>query len=123
MEIANHGISIKTEFLKIPGRILPPPKVIYGQNSAEMPRDGRWNLRNKQLIRPMKIASWALLYFPDRGADNRALDSFCREVCTVFSDLNFAIPGLPVMILGNANGSLETQLGKQNTPNPDRKVW
>ncbi|KAH0454153.1 hypothetical protein IEQ34_016077 [Dendrobium chrysotoxum] len=41
------GGSISTDYTQVEGRVLQPPKLIFGNGEEFLPRNGRWNLSNK----------------------------------------------------------------------------
>ncbi|KAI8999832.1 Piwi domain-containing protein [Gaertneriomyces semiglobifer] len=52
--------------LTLDARLLPPPTISYSPKSAEktvMPRDGAWNMRNKQVANGVTLGSWSVLVF------------------------------------------------------------
>ncbi|KAG8837222.1 hypothetical protein FRC18_009742 [Serendipita sp. 400] len=52
--------------IKITGRILNPPIMIYGQGSRQAtvnPRNGEWNMIDKKLYRPAAIQRWIVVIF------------------------------------------------------------
>lgn len=43
--LTNFGIAIKNEMTVVPGRILPPPRIQYGQGTPQVDERASWNLR------------------------------------------------------------------------------
>jgi len=63
------GFEVGQELITVPGRILPTPKVYYG-NKELQPREGSWNLMNVKFSKPGSIGKWAcvtLNYNDQRG--------------------------------------------------------
>ncbi|XP_052186321.1 protein argonaute 4-like [Diospyros lotus] len=60
------GISISTNFTQVEGRVLPPPRLKFGNGEEFFPRNGRWNINNKKLVEPTKIERWAVVNFSAR---------------------------------------------------------
>ncbi|CAJ2651953.1 unnamed protein product [Trifolium pratense] len=56
------GISISTGFTQVEGRVLPAPRLKFGNGEDFNPRNGRWNFNNK----PTKIEKWAVANFSAR---------------------------------------------------------
>lgn len=66
------GISISTGFTQVEGRVLPAPRLKFGNGEDFSPRNGRWNLNNKKVVEPSKIEKWAVVNFSAR-CDTRNL--------------------------------------------------
>ncbi|KAL0455701.1 UNVERIFIED_CONTAM: protein argonaute 4A [Sesamum latifolium] len=64
--LGSSGISISTEFTRIQGRVLAPPKLRVGSGVDFVPRNGRWNFNNKRLVEPIKLERWAVVNFSSR---------------------------------------------------------
>ncbi|KAI4727686.1 Piwi-domain-containing protein [Aureobasidium sp. EXF-10728] len=65
----NFGIEIGKELITVPGRILPTPKVYYGNKEVQA-REGSWNLINTKFAKPGSFGKWAcvvLNYNDQRG--------------------------------------------------------
>ncbi|KAK6936917.1 PAZ domain [Dillenia turbinata] len=60
------GVQISTQFTQIEGRVLPAPRLKFGNGEEFNPRNGRWNLNNKKLVEPAKIDRWAVCNFSAR---------------------------------------------------------
>lgn len=57
------GISIAQHFTQIEGRVLPAPKLKAGNGEEFFPRNGRWNVSKKKLIRTCSVNKWAVVNF------------------------------------------------------------
>ncbi|KAH0173237.1 Piwi-domain-containing protein, partial [Aureobasidium melanogenum] len=65
----NFGIDIGKELITVPGRILPTPKVYYGNKELQA-REGSWNLMNVKFSKPGSFGPWACVvinYNDQRG--------------------------------------------------------
>ncbi|KAG9961030.1 Piwi-domain-containing protein, partial [Aureobasidium melanogenum] len=65
----NFGIDIGKELITVPGRILPTPKVYYGNKELQA-REGSWNLMNVKFSKPGSFGKWACVvvnYNDQRG--------------------------------------------------------
>ncbi|MED6176390.1 Protein argonaute 4A, partial [Stylosanthes scabra] len=60
------GITIESDFTRVEGRILQPPKLVVGNGEDFIPRGGRWNFNNKQLVSPVSLERWAVVNFSAR---------------------------------------------------------
>ncbi|KAG8905078.1 hypothetical protein FRB99_000726 [Tulasnella sp. 403] len=104
------GISVGTEMAVVPGRILPPPAIMYGRGSVRVDERASWNLREVQFIDPKPLRNWAVLVIRDGGRGDflgphdpnliNILNGF-TNVCnksgmTVLSDPAVATVNLPV---------------------------
>lgn len=60
------GVSVSSEMVTVPARVLPPPTVSYHPSSKEpiiTPKEGAWNLRDKMLAQGVILRSWAVVAF------------------------------------------------------------
>lgn len=64
--LQDFGINVDANPMTIKGRILPPPTLTYGRNQTIQPRDGQWNMRDKQLYKPEKIVGCAIIIYDRR---------------------------------------------------------
>ena len=64
-----YGLKINKEQEKVTARILPNPKVEFGNSSINPGTTGRWDLRNKKFFHthPTPLKSWAVAVFPGMG--------------------------------------------------------
>uniref|UniRef100_A0A0P5QUR0 Argonaute-2 n=1 Tax=Daphnia magna TaxID=35525 RepID=A0A0P5QUR0_9CRUS len=63
-QYAQHfGISVDSQMAKIQGRVLPTPKLVYGDKESTpiMPRDGVWNMRNMKFIEAKSMNAYGIL--------------------------------------------------------------
>ena len=58
------------------GRVLPAPKLVYGQNetSSVVPRDGVWNMRTLKFIDAKVMTHFGLINIT--RTDDRAINTF-----------------------------------------------
>ena len=68
------GISIGNEMTVVPGRILSPPGIKYGQGTPSVDERASWNLRNVKFTKGARLENWAVLVILD--GNNR--DEFSR---------------------------------------------
>ncbi|PIA63772.1 hypothetical protein AQUCO_00201245v1 [Aquilegia coerulea] len=57
------GISIEGHSTVCIGRVLGPPKLIFGRREGYTPRGGRWNFNGKKLYNANEIKNWAIVNF------------------------------------------------------------
>lgn len=72
-KIADWGLLVNKNMVKVQARVLPPPNIKYDHRSIN-PREGKWNLRGLRFIRdgnrPLK--NWAVVSF-DRYCDTDSM--------------------------------------------------
>lgn len=87
--LGNFGISVGTEMSVVPGRILPPPGIKYGQGTPLVDERASWNLRNVKFAVGGKLAGWAVLVIQDGGRDEfqGPDDPELRSVVTGFAGM------------------------------------
>ena len=73
-QLSAFGISVGTEMTVVPGRILSPPGIKYGQGTPSVDERASWNLRNVKFTKGARLENWAVLLILD--GNNR--DEFSR---------------------------------------------
>jgi len=63
------GISIGNEMTVVPGRILPPPGIKYGQGTPAVDERASWNLRGVRFAKGSRLDNWAVLVIQDGNRD------------------------------------------------------
>ncbi|CAA7266206.1 unnamed protein product [Cyclocybe aegerita] len=59
------GVSIGNQMTVVPGRILPPPGIKYGQGTPSVDEKASWNLRNVKFAKGARLEKWAVLVILD----------------------------------------------------------
>ncbi|KAJ7052794.1 argonaute-like protein [Mycena amicta] len=67
--LAEFGVSIGREMAVVPGRLLPPPRVMYGQGTPSVDDRASWNLRDVKFKIGGKLDNWAVLCIRDGNRD------------------------------------------------------
>ena len=65
--LPNFNIGIGNEMAVVPGRILPPPGVIYGGNKHMRAENASWNLRDIKFQSGAKLSRWGVVAIQDGG--------------------------------------------------------
>ena len=87
------GITVGDEMTVVPGRILSPPGIKYGQGTPSVDERASWNLRNVKFIKGERLENWAVLVIldgnnrdefsrpddPELQATYRGFSSMCRN--------------------------------------------
>lgn len=75
-----------------------------------MPREGKWNLRGLQFLKPSAIRSWVIVYLPFRQPmDEKAIDTFGAEMVRQFRACGMTVPQQgPALLVGNPQGHMAT---------------
>ncbi|XP_067145128.1 protein argonaute-2-like [Centruroides vittatus] len=73
------GINISSDPLKVVGRILNAPEILYFANQKTQPENGRWNLMNKTFYTGVKIEKWLVLSFSN-AYDQSELEYFVENL-------------------------------------------
>lgn len=64
-QLSAFGISVGTEMTVVPGRILSPPGIKYGQGTPSVDERASWNLRNVKFAKGARLENWAVLVILD----------------------------------------------------------
>ncbi|KAG8942580.1 Eukaryotic translation initiation factor 2C [Tulasnella sp. 408] len=102
--LQDFGINVDANPMTIKGRILPTPTLMYGRNSSIVPRDGQWNMRDKMLYRPERIAGCAILIYDARfrPESERHLKETLYQACQAVGIQG--MPQDPPVLRKNAGG-------------------
>ncbi|KAH9916915.1 ribonuclease H-like domain-containing protein [Fomitopsis serialis] len=73
--LAEFGVSIGTEMAVVPGRILQPPMLQYGQGAPRVDDRASWNLRDVKFAVGGRLEKWAVLVIQD----GNQRDEFANE--------------------------------------------
>jgi hypothetical protein len=87
--LGSFGISIGSEMTVVPGRILPPPGIKYGQGTPRVDERASWNLRDVKFAVGGRLEKWAVLLIQDGGRDEfqGVNDVELRQVVTGFAKM------------------------------------
>ncbi|KAG0495504.1 hypothetical protein HPP92_000195 [Vanilla planifolia] len=59
--LCSFGITIKKQLTEIDGRVLSTPTLKFGNQEECVPKNGRWNFKDKKLLQAIPIECWAIL--------------------------------------------------------------
>ncbi|CAI5972670.1 unnamed protein product [Closterium sp. NIES-64] len=83
------GMRIQPNMMQADGRQLEPPVVStlvvlvlqFGEKGSMQPRDGQWNMNDKRMFAPAKIATWAVVCFDHRVRDPMQVATALKDCC------------------------------------------
>lgn len=109
------GVQISNEMVTIPARVLEPPTIQYHPSSRDpliTPKDGSWNLRDKKVVQPAQLHSWAVVCFGQpRDMPQQKIDAFLREMISTCRDTGLTITNQhPPAIYGESLSDIEGTL-------------
>ena len=58
--LSSFGVSVDTNLITVPGRVLTPPKLMYHRNEIT-PRSGSWNMQGQKLLQSGAKVTWSWL--------------------------------------------------------------
>ncbi|XP_054717751.1 LOW QUALITY PROTEIN: protein argonaute-4-like [Uloborus diversus] len=86
------GIKVDPRPLSLEGRVIESPSVRYLHEQIIKPRDGSWDMRDKQFFRPAEVESWALISFAnERFCGRQALNKFAGLLCNIAKETGIEI--------------------------------
>ena len=107
--LQNYGITVSKNMKTVDGRLLPAPKVQFGQGTATPGTSGRWDLKGKKFLTPnaVPLKSWAVCVVPGRRGgkpDRAAVENFIREFVRIYQSHGGRIENKqPAMALGSGD--------------------
>ncbi|KAI6650883.1 putative translation initiation factor 2c [Oopsacas minuta] len=75
---AHYGVSTKPEMLRVDGRVLQPPQILYDQEARAEPSRGQWDITRYKLLQAKPMDSWIVIDFC--RTDDRNISNFVREL-------------------------------------------
>jgi eukaryotic translation initiation factor 2C len=100
--VKEFGINIVDEMTEVRGRVLPPPKLLYGagrnqQQMCAQPNMGVWDMRGKQFHTGIEIRVWAIACFAQsRQCTDQQLRHFTKQIQRISEDAGMPITSGPV---------------------------
>ncbi|PRD30004.1 UNVERIFIED_CONTAM: Ago2 [Trichonephila clavipes] len=86
------GMKVSAKPLALEGRVIEAPSVRYQNDTSVKPRDGSWDMRDKQYFRGAEINSWVLLSFANpRFCRHESLENFAKLLCRIASEQGIAM--------------------------------
>ncbi|KRX24853.1 Protein argonaute-2 [Trichinella nelsoni] len=92
------GISISPFMAEVYGRVLVPPKLLYGgrTRATALPEKGVWDMRGKQFHTAVDIRNWAIACFtPPHMCREDNLRTFIQQLQKISHDAGMSIVGQP----------------------------
>ena len=126
------GLGVDPEMIKLNGRVLPEPQLLYGKNRRENPREGVWNLREKQFYQGSILESWAIISRCDkRKCDVQTIRKFFQAVLRQAQELGMSFPSKlpPIVESRSARDSVRFQfneavrLARDAFGKPPQIIW
>jgi len=95
------NLNIGNEMTVVPGRILPPPQILYGGNKMMRADNASWNLRDIKFQLGAKLEKWAVICLNDEGKDDftdqRHLGDLMEGFTNMLKSLGMAVPDKPIL--------------------------
>lgn len=86
------GMRVSSRPLSVEGRVIEAPNVRYQNETSVKPKDGSWDMKNKQYFRGAEINSWILLSFANsRYCRHESLENFAKLLCRIASEQGIAM--------------------------------
>ncbi|CAB4012828.1 argonaute-2-like isoform X1 [Paramuricea clavata] len=95
------GITVQQQMVSLTGRVLPPPKLVFGgrEKVTEVPRNGVWVMKGKQLFHGVEIKEWAIVSFAHpRKCSEDNLRNFTLKLTRTGNDSGMPVSPQPCFI-------------------------
>ena len=94
------GMEMKPQLADVQGRVLPAPILcVGGQDNRLTPRDGSWDMRNKQFYSGVGIHCWAVVLFMNENyCRSEAVRNFASTFKSVASREGLRVTSDPVTV-------------------------
>ncbi|WVF69798.1 hypothetical protein IAT40_004577 [Kwoniella sp. CBS 6097] len=85
-KLAEWGIQVHSEMMKIPARVLPPPQVQYGGGRTVNAARGSWNVGGVRFVQPgAPLKAWSIVNFDRRLPEGAIQHFFARNFIPVLN--------------------------------------
>ncbi|XP_023216070.1 protein argonaute-2-like [Centruroides sculpturatus] len=74
-------IDINNQPMRVDGRVLMPPVIMYSQSEEILPKNGAWDLRDKSFYRSVDIEWWAFVSMSSNVCKETDMLNFARMIC------------------------------------------
>ncbi|KAH6670969.1 argonaute [Plectosphaerella plurivora] len=94
------GLRFDPNMAKVKGRLLPPPRVQFGNKYADPKLSGRWDLRGMKFFKPapMHLKNWGVLVL-EGACQQPGATNFIRTFAQTFASHGNQPPDAPVVIM------------------------
>ncbi|XP_023241851.1 protein argonaute-2-like [Centruroides sculpturatus] len=74
-------IQVNSQPVRVDGRVLMPPMVMYSKLEEILPQNGAWDLRDKSFYRPVDVVWWAFVSMSSNICKEADMLNFVRMMC------------------------------------------
>ena len=94
------GMTMNSQPTDVQGRVLPAPVLgVGGHDNRLVPRDGSWDMRNKQFYSGVDIQCWAIVLFMNENVcRSEAVRNFASTFRTIASREGIRVASDPVVV-------------------------
>ncbi|KAJ3053657.1 eukaryotic translation initiation factor 2C, 2 [Rhizophlyctis rosea] len=114
MYLNEFGLKVEDDLFIADARVMPAPTLEFGGRAArpETPRDGTWNLRNKNFLAPSSLKAWGVVCFMhERDCPPAVREKFVNELCNTCTQLGMQMQNRsPPVLYANPAGNVEGAL-------------
>lgn len=110
------GLTITPQMVKIPGRILIGPKVIYKGNKSIETGSGSWNMRSIKFSAGAQLSKWSYMMISygrdtfDQQGLNMVMAEFHQGLITIGVNAQAPLPGKRVVLQSPEDAAIDAQL-------------
>lgn len=92
--LSDLGVQQSKEMLRIEGRTLNPPALLYGNSRTVQPNSGAWNLRDLKFVAAAPFPEWAVLVVAsERDAPRRKVEEFVYRLVDMAGTCGMSVEG------------------------------
>jgi len=96
--IDGFDISVASEMIVVPIRVLPPPQLSY-MGKPMTPKDGSWNILSVRFKQPATVANWGVIAVIDGGrVDPQEVQQLVNGFGKKLKDCGMAVPNPPKIL-------------------------
>ena len=118
--VKEFGMTISSEMISVPARVLQPPTLQYDQNTIRPPQDkGSWDMRDSKFFKGAKVEGWAVVNCSRYCRDSYAIEKFTSELEKKCHNMGMQVVSRPVIDKQRGRESVEDMVRRLRRDIPD----
>ena len=119
--VKEFGMTVSSDMISVPARVLQPPTLQYcDQNTIRPPQDkGSWDMRDSKFFKGAKVEGWAVVNCSKYYRDSYAIEKFTSELEEKCSSMGMEVVSRPVIDKQRGRESVEDMMRRLRRNIPD----
>jgi eukaryotic translation initiation factor 2C len=118
--VKEFGMTVSSEMVSVPARVLQPPTLQYDQNTIRPLQDkGSWDMRDSKFFKGAKVEGWAVVNCSWYCRNEYAIKKFTSELEEKCSNMGMQVKSRPVIDKQRGRESVEEMVRRLRRDIPD----